>query len=312
MRAAVPLLLILVIAPAVAHSQESTRSGKLKGLLITGGCCHDYAAQKQIITQGLSQRMSIDWDVVHEGGSGRKHKVSVYADQNWVKKYDLIVHNECFGAVADDMFVQSIAAAHHAGVPAVFIHCSLHSYRSAPVGADAWRELVGVTSTSHESKRPVVVRRLVADHPIMIGFPAEWKTPNGELYKIEKHWPNCEPLAEAWGEDTGKSHTVIWTNKFGRAKVFGTSLGHHNETMNTDVWLDVVARGSLWCCDKLQADGRPAAGYEGTGKKPIVIKDDKPAPQPDPAFPDKKKVPAGNAKKKPSATAGKSREAAKG
>ena len=78
----------------------------------------------------MSQRVNITWDVIHEGGSGKEHKVSVYSDPNWAKKYDIIFHNECFGGVTDDDFVKGIAAAHHDGVPAVFVHCSLHSYRT--------------------------------------------------------------------------------------------------------------------------------------------------------------------------------------
>lgn len=268
---------------------------KLKGLLITGGCCHDYLNQKRIITEGISQRASIGWDVVHEGGTGRVHKVSVYKNRNWAKKYDIIVHNECFGGVKDDQFVRSIAAAHFDGVPAVFIHCSLHSYRAAKTGADAWRELIGVTSRSHERHRAVEVKSLVRDHPVMRGFPGRWKSPNGELYKIEKVWPNCEPLAKAYGRDTKKDHPVIWTNKFGKARVFGTSLGHHNATMNNKVWLGVVSRGVLWCCGKLDKDGRPVPGYEGTGIKPIVIPAKPAKPEPDPKFRSKKK-PAGQPK----------------
>ncbi len=40
----------------------------------------------------------------------------------------------------------------------------------------------------------------------------------------------------------------------------------------------------MWCVGKLNEDGTPAAGYEGTGKKPIVIKNETPKPKPDPAF----------------------------
>ena len=110
-------------------------------------------------------------------------------------------------------------------------------------------------------------------------------TPNGELYKIERVWPNCIPLAQAWGEDTEKDHTVIWLNTFGRARVFGTSLGHHNETMNNDVWLNLVAKGLLWSVDRLQPNGEPMAGYEGSGIKPIVIGEKQAAvPVPDPRF----------------------------
>jgi len=262
----------------------------LKGLLITGGCCHDYENQKRIITEGISQRANFVWDIVHEGGTGRDHKVSVYSKPGWAKKYDLIIHNECFGGVKDPEFVKSIADAHFAGVPAIFIHCGLHSYRNSSA-ADSWRELIGVTSKSHEGKRGLDVVVLEKEHPVMAGFPSDWKTPNGELYKIERVWDNCTPLAKAFGKDTQKDHPIIWVNKFGKAKVFGTSLGHHNETMNNDIWLGLVARGALWATGKLDENGKPMPGYEGTGIKPIVIAE--PEPKPDPKFSkEKKKKPA--------------------
>lgn len=277
------LFLVMCCLPAWPTSiVAAEKPAPLRGLLITGGCCHDYENQKRIITEGLSQRVNIEWDVVHEGGTGKNHKVSVYQNQDWAKKYDVIFHNECFGGVTDDKFVESIAAAHHAGVPAIFVHCSLHSYRNASVGANAWRELIGVTSRSHEKKRAVKAVRLNGQHPVMKGFPADWQTPNGELYKIEKVWPNCIPLVQAYGEDTKKDHPVVWLNTFGKARVFGTSLGHHNETMNNEVWLDLVARGLLWSVDRLQPNGKPMKGYAGTGVQPIVI--GAAGPQPDPAF----------------------------
>ena len=275
-RPAILLLAISVLATSVVNAADKP---KLKGLLITGGCCHDYDNQKQIIAEGLAQRMSIDFDVVHEGGTGREHKVSVYSEPGWAKKYDVIVHNECFGGVKDDAFVKSIAQAHFEGTPAVFIHCSLHSYRSAAVGVDSWRELIGVTSQRHEKHRAVLVQNVGEHNPIMTGFPLEWATPNGELYIIEKVWPNAVPLAQAYGTDTKQVHTVAWTNQFGRARVFGTSLGHHNETMNNDIWLGMFARGVLWTVGKLDDKGNPVPGYEGTGIKPIQLPGLKPVPE---------------------------------
>jgi type 1 glutamine amidotransferase len=43
--------------------------------------------------------------------------------------------------------------------------------------------------------------------------------------------------------------------------VFGTTLGHANETMQDGIYLDLITRGLLWACDKLDADGNPKAGY---------------------------------------------------
>jgi len=274
-------LMMLALLTADVNAEKGAKA-KLKGLLVTGGCCHDYTNQKRIITEGLSQRVNIDWDVVHEGGTARDYKVSVYMKKDWAKEYDVIVHNECFGGIKDSQFISKITEAHFAGVPAIFIHCSLHSYRAAGEGAEPWRELVGVTSRRHEKHRAVDVKTVNAEHPVMTGFPKQWKSPNGELYVIEKVWDNCVPLATAFGQDTKNDHVVAWVNTFGKARVFGTSLGHHNDTMNNEVWLGLVSRGLLWTCGKLTDDGKPMPGFEGSGIKPIKI--GQLQPKPDPKF----------------------------
>ena len=178
---------------------------------------------------------------------------------NWTEGYDAIVHNQCFGGVVDVPFIEGIARAHAAGTPAVIIHCSTHSYRNAKT--DAWRKVVGVSSFSHEKHRLLTVRNLATAHPVMQGFPKAWKTPNGELYKIEKLWPNCQPLATAFGVDTQQDHVCVWTNRHGKGRVFGTTIGHHNTTMREKIYLDLVTRGLLWACEKLRDDGKPKAGY---------------------------------------------------
>lgn len=280
LRYATALLVVLTVALPTRGAEPA--KAKLKGLLITGGCCHDYETQKRIITEGLSQRVSIEWDVVHEGGSGKKHEVSVYKKPNWTDGYDVIVHNECFGAVEDPEFIAKIVGAHQNGTPGIFIHCALHSYRAAGAGADGWRELIGVTSVRHESKHGLDIKPTGVKHPILAGFPKEWKTEQGELYVIQNVWPNCVPLATAYGTDTKKDHPVIWANTFGKTKIYGTSLGHHNETMNTDVWLDTTARGLLWVTGHLNDDGTPETGFNGTGVKPI---DTSLKPKPDGSVP---------------------------
>jgi type 1 glutamine amidotransferase len=236
-------------------------------LIITGGCCHDYERQKLIVSEGISQRANIVWDIVHEGDpKNRTHKISTYSRPDWSKGYDVVVHNECFGGVDDVSFVEQIVRGHsETGVAAVVIHCAMHTYRAAQT--DEWRKFLGVTSRRHEKGgRKLAVTNVAKDNPIMARFPAQWKTPKGELYVIENVWSNTTPLATAFGEDTQKDHLCMWTNTYGKARVFGTTLGHHNETMLADEWLDTVARGVLWSCGKLGDDGNPLPGYQGTGK----------------------------------------------
>jgi type 1 glutamine amidotransferase len=269
-------LLTLVILPLAgvlrAEDAKSEKAkpakAKLKGLLITGGCCHDYPRQTEIITEGLSQRVSIEWDVVHEADD-RGTKISIYEKPDWSKGYDVVVHNECYGSVDDVEFVEKIVKGHtETGIPAIVVHCSMHTYRAAQT--DEWRKFLGVTSRRHErTKRSLDVVNAAPDSPIMVDFPKTWKTPNGELYIIENLWPNLKPLAKAYSPETESDQICIWTNTYGKARVFGTTLGHHNETMVADEWLDTVARGLLWAVDKLNDDGTPAAGYAGSGKGPL-------------------------------------------
>ena len=54
----------------------------LHALLVTGGCCHDYEAQKKIIPEGISTRANVTWTIVHEG-SDRPHYISIYTNADW-------------------------------------------------------------------------------------------------------------------------------------------------------------------------------------------------------------------------------------
>jgi len=85
-------------------------------------------------------------------GADRNHVSSAYAKDDWAKGFDLlVVHDDCHGAVKDNALLEKISKAHKAGVPAVFLHCAMHSYRTSEV-ADLWRELIGVKSPS--TRRP--------------------------------------------------------------------------------------------------------------------------------------------------------------
>lgn len=230
----------------------------LRALMVAGGCCHDYTKQKFIISEGVAARANVEFTLVHEG-SDRTNRVSIYEKPDWWRGYDVVLHNECFGYMDDTNLVRNITAAHDAGVPGVFLHCSAHSYRMAQT--DAWRATLGLRSMSHDKGRDLTVKKVNDKHPVMQGFPAEWLNPKDELYRNERVWPTVTPLGTAFSEESKKDHVVIWVNEYAKTRVFATTLGHGNETMQSPVYLDLVTRGLLWACDKLDAEGKPRAGY---------------------------------------------------
>lgn len=239
----------------------------LKALMITGGCCHDYANQKRILADGISARTAVEWTVVHDvemvdgkdAAATREHLSSAYARDDWAKGFDVVVHNECYGAMKDAAALARIAKGHvDQGVPAVFLHCSMHSYRMAKdEDANPWRELIGAKSMYHETGTVLTVKTAEASHPVMKGFPAEFTTPDkDELYILEKVYDTATVLAHSYSEKLKVQNPVIWVNQVGKVRSFATSLGHNNGVMQTPEYLELVTRGMLWACGRLEGGGR--------------------------------------------------------
>jgi putative membrane-bound dehydrogenase-like protein len=233
----------------------------LKVLLVTGGCCHDYTSQKSIIADGLAERAYIEVTTVQQGGSTTDSKIALYDNPNWAAGYDLVIHDECFSDVKETNWVARILEPHKKGLPAVALHCAMHSYRT---GTDDWFQFLGVTSPYHGASYAHAVFNRDATHPIMQGAGPAWFNPAGELYHIEKIWPTAHPLASAKNQETGKEEVCAWVNQYGNTRVFGTTLGHHNETVSHPAYLDMLTRGALWAMGHLDpAYLKPA--------KPILV-----------------------------------------
>ena len=274
MRRLLPLLLCSAGLFALPHSIFAAPAKPIRALLIAGGCCHDYSSQKQILSEGLSKRLPVEWTIIHDVkmqdgkdvAASRDHVSSAYAREDWAKGFDVVVHDECYGAVKDPELLKRIAAAHRNGTPAVFLHCAMHSYRTSDA-ADIWREWIGAKSTFHESQAVLEVKNVESKHPVMAGFPASWKTPEpDELYRVEKLWDSAIVLGSVHSEKAKADNPVIWVNKVGEVRTFACSLGHGNKVVSSQEYLDLVGRGLLWVCGKLESNGKPAAGYEAPAK----------------------------------------------
>ena len=245
------LFLSACLALASLSSVMAADSAKpLRALLITGGCCHNYKFQSEALTNAVGKIAVVEWKIIQEGGTGTKAMISLYDDAAWAKGYDVVVHNECFADTTDTNYIRRITAAHKAGVPAVVIHCAMHTYRA--IGVDDWREFLGVTSRRHDHQSHYAVKKIEPAHPIVQGMPDDWKTPSDELYVIEKLWPNAQALATSVSEQDGRTYPVAWINHYGKARIFGTTYGHSDDTFRDPVYLGYMSRGVLWAAGRLE------------------------------------------------------------
>jgi type 1 glutamine amidotransferase len=267
--------------PSLAQDSSSP-SRPLQVLLIAGGCCHDYDIQSKLLKEGIEQRIDASVTIVYNPSKGTDATFEIYNEADWAKGYDVVVHDECSASVTDKPYVNRILDAHRDGVPAVNLHCAMHSYRwgdfRAPVeiGADnaAWFEMIGVQSTGHGPQSPIEVSYTKTEHPITHGLQ-DWKTINEELYNnvrifgntqvlasgVQVQAPNKKELSENPNAEPRKAEAVVvWTNEFGpkKTKIFSTTLGHNNDTVGDARYLDLVTRGLLWATGNLTKDGKPA------------------------------------------------------
>ena len=182
------LSLIFIFSTFVASADDHGKKKPLKAFMVTGGCCHDYPNQKNIISAGISERIPTEWDIFFE--MDEKKSKAKLSEPGWADEYDYIVYNHCFAHEKDAEFVKSITDIHKSGKPAIALHCSMHSYHwSIPAKEGekkAWPEMLGASSKGHGPKAAITVNKVKenADHPIMKDMPDGWMTPDLSLIHI--------------------------------------------------------------------------------------------------------------------------------
>jgi type 1 glutamine amidotransferase len=239
----------------------------LRALLITGGCCHDYAAQKDILKSGIEARAHIVVDQIHSDDKSTAPPLAIFGNAEYAKGYDVVIHDECAAAISDPATIAAVLAPHKKGVPGVNLHCAMHSYRIgdpkvvATLGSERsmWFSYLGIQSSGHGPKQPLAITTVDRKHPIAAGLGWEnWTTGDEELYNNVQLLESAKPLQRSTQTVKQKDGTlqeaaavVTWTNDFGGTRVFNTTVGHFNETVADDRYLDLVTRGILCSCERL-------------------------------------------------------------
>ena len=277
LRSLIALALLAGLTTSLSAEQKP-----LRVLVVAGGCCHDYATQKEVLKKGIEARVNATVEVAYDPTKSTKPLFELFKSPDWGKNFDVVVHDECAADITDQAYVANIVNAHKNGLPAVNLHCAMHSYRwgnfKEPVkaGADnaSWFEMLGLQSTGHGPQQPIAITFTDKSHPITTGL-ADWTTINEELYNnvqvlgAKTLATGLQKIPEK-KDKKGKvipaqevTAVVVWTNEFGpkKTRIFSTTIGHNNATVEDARYLDLVTRGLLWSVGKLEADGKPSAGF---------------------------------------------------
>jgi hypothetical protein len=261
-------------APAAAPAAAGDKK-PIKALLVIGGCCHDYKNQGKLITEGIAARANVEWTIAFDPSTKTDDLNPIYQNPDWAKGFDIVVHDECSADVKDLKIIDRILKPHREGLPALLLHCAMHSYRSEgfPDKDTPWFEFTGLATTGHGPHVPLSFEYTDPSHPATQGLKG-WTTGKEELYNnVRPLLPTAQPLA--MGKQEGqKDAVVVWTNAYGpkQTKVFATTLGHANEMVGDGRYLDLLTRGMLWTLGKLDDEHlKPAqAKAADAGQQPLA------------------------------------------
>ncbi|MEJ6571408.1 MAG: ThuA domain-containing protein [Akkermansiaceae bacterium] len=259
--------LLLTAVSAYAQAAEKT-----KVLYITHepGKYHKYTPQLAIFKE-VGKKAG--WDVTVMTGE-HQAQIKKLRTKNFAEGYDAVVYNFCFAGcrdleAADNLMDQTRVN----GVPALLIHCSMHSwwdtYKKGKAGAigphyhgkakakedlvaewkknhadkafPAWGDFTGVASTGHGPKKPIKMMVLTKDHPITRRFPDGFTTGNTELYNNVYKLDAVVPLIK--GIQGKNDAVVVWTCPQGKSQVMGLSTGHGVDDWNAAPFQHLIIDG---------------------------------------------------------------------
>jgi len=254
----------------------------IRVLLITGGCCHDYAHQKDILKKGITERANVVIEQIHTDDTSTHPPLAILGNPDYAKDFDLVIHDECAADVSDPAKVEGVLKPHRDGIPGVNLHCAMHSYRvgnpNDPVTPGTphglWFEYLGLQSSGHGPQEPISISFTDKKNPLTLGM-SDWTTIKEEHYNNVHVFDTAQPIAhgtQVIDPKASSPHTndfvVVWVNQYGpkKTRVFSTTIGHNNATVEDPRYLDLVTRGVLWATGHLKKDGTPAKGYGPEGK----------------------------------------------
>ena len=276
-------ILSTVLTLTFAFSSVSIMAaGPIRVLLITGGCCHDYAHQKDILKNGIMERANVVIEQIHTDDTSTHPPLAILGNPDYAKNFDLVIHDECAADVSDQARVEGVLKPHLEGVPGVNLHCAMHSYRignpNDPVTPGTphglWFEYLGLQSSGHGPQEPISITFTEKQSPLTRGL-SDWTTIKEEHYNNVHVFDTAQPVAHGKQiinpnapSPRTNDFVVVWTNQYGpkKTRVFSTTIGHNNATVQDPRYLDLVTRGVLWATGHLNDDGSPAKGFGPGGK----------------------------------------------
>ena len=244
----------------------------IKVLMVTGGGWHDYKTQapllKELIETRLNAVVDVKWTSTEKHPLDKKeNKLPEVFRGDFSQGYDVVLHNHCQVGFTDDGAINKVIDNHIKNkVGIIMLHGAFHTWFKTK--EHAWDRICGVHSNHHHHKSPLKISVVDQSHPVMKALGVEGQeTKEGELYSTKLN-EGTQALAKGYTltphpkKKKQFEEVCIFSQKLGGVSpMIGITLGHHNSTMNQDVYKDLITNAVLWSAGKLDKDGKPEKAY---------------------------------------------------
>ncbi|MBI5084349.1 MAG: ThuA domain-containing protein [Acidobacteria bacterium] len=232
--------------------------GKIRVLILTGRNNHDWRSTTPYLREVLQSTGRFDVRVTEEP-SGLSAAT--------LKPYDVLVSNYCgprWGAPTERAVEEFVSG----GKGLVVVHAGSYPFGETAVLSERmgrtgvyqkpwieWGKMVGAVwsdkepRTGHAQRHAYQVSWEDKEHPIAAGVASSFLL-SDELYHNFRLKPGIHVLATAFDSPkirgNGKQEPLLWTNAYGKGRMFHTALGHDLDAMRTPGFTASYARGVEW------------------------------------------------------------------
>jgi hypothetical protein len=244
-----PVALANLMPIAWGPNDTNAFTAPIKALLVAVGNDQDYKKVAPVLTNSFDQRLNVVVDV--------DFSLDRLTNKAFANNYDVVIYDACL-TDAPPAQLQNALEAIHDGKPAVLIGCAVNAFHSIE---SVVHDLQEKMPSQMDVADPLQTVRLDTKSPILTGWPLGWKIGDDELIPTIDLLPDAHGLLMAKSPEDGRAHVVCWIQNYGKGRVFATTIGRDLTTDTDPAYQNLLTRGLLWSCDKLEPDGKPAEGY---------------------------------------------------